>query len=230
MLMKDGAFIELEFTGRISETGEIFDLTDEKTAKENNIYNPRTTYGPVIIIIGEKMILKSLEDAIKKMKPKEKKKITLEPEESFGKRNPDLLKVFSLAHFRKQKITPVTGQIITLGDNISGKVLSVSAGRVKIDFNHPLAGRTLEYDIKIEREITDPKEKIENILNRYLGLTKNDMTISMTKEMATIELKNAEKIPDEIRTNILESIKKHITGIKQAEIIPQKTKAVDAKK
>lgn len=230
MNMKDGTFIELEFTGRITETGEIFDLTDEQVAKENKIYNPKTRYGPVTIIIGEKMILKSLEDAIKKMKPQEKKKITLSPEESFGKRNPDLMKVFSLAHFRSQKITPVVGQIITLGDNVSGKVLSVSAGRVRIDFNHPLAGRTLEYDLKLNKEITNPIDKIENIMNGYLGIGKNDMKIQMTKEKAIIELKDAEKIPNEIRLKIIESIKKHIKEIKDAEIIAQKTEVANTKK
>ncbi|MFH1433137.1 MAG: FKBP-type peptidyl-prolyl cis-trans isomerase [archaeon] len=228
--MKDGTFVELEFTGRITETGEIFDLTDEQLAKENKIYNPKTRYGPVTIIIGEKMILKSLEDAIKKMKPQEKKKITLSPEESFGKRNPDLMKVFSLAHFRSQKITPVVGQIITLGDNVSGKVLSVSAGRVRIDFNHPLAGRTLEYDLKLNKEITEPLDKIENIMNGSLGISKKDMTIQMTKEKATIELKNAEKIPNEIRSKIIESIKKHIKEIKDAEIIAPKTEVANTKK
>ncbi|MFH1127604.1 MAG: FKBP-type peptidyl-prolyl cis-trans isomerase [archaeon] len=230
MNMKDGTFVELEFTGRITETGEIFDLTDEQLAKENKIYNPKTRYGPVTIIIGEKMILKSLEDAIKKMKPQEKKKITLSPEESFGKRNPDLMKVFSLAYFRNQKITPVVGQIITLGDNVSGKVLSVSAGRVRIDFNHPLAGRTLEYDLKLNKEITEPLDKIENIMNGSLGISKKDMTIQMTKEKATIELKNAEKIPNEIRTKIIESIKKHIKEIKDAEIIAPKTEVANTKK
>ena len=222
--MENKTFIEIEYTGKIAETKEIFDLTDEKLAKENNIYNPNTKYGPMTIIIGENMILKSLEEHLKKMKPKETKKITLNPEEAFGKRDPKLLKIFSLAHFRKQKITPIPGQYITLANNVQGKVLSVSAGRVKIDFNHPLSGKTLEYDIILNKIVTDQNEKIASLLEKTLGFDKKDIQVSSTKEKTTITLPTPQEIPKEAKSKITEIITKHIKDIKEIEVIGKSQK------
>lgn len=228
--MKDRSFVEIEYIGRIAETDEIFDLTNEKLAKKTKIYSPNTKYGPISLIIGENMILKGLEDNITKMKPKESKKITLTPEEAFGQRDPKLLKVFSLAYFQKQKITPIAGQYITLGNDISGKVLSVSAGRVKIDFNHPLASKTLEYELTVNKEITDTKEKIEIIINNMIGYDKKDIAISVTDKKSTIELPNAEKMTPEIKTKISDSIKKYIKDIENIEITSKTSKVANTKK
>ncbi|RLG14860.1 MAG: peptidylprolyl isomerase [Candidatus Nanohalarchaeota archaeon] len=228
--MENKTFIEIEYIGRIAETKEVFDLTDEKTAKENNIYNPNTRYGPTTIIIGENMILKSLEDRLKKMKPKETKKITLTPQEAFGKREPKLLKIYSLAFFRKQKITPILGQYITLGDNIQGKVLSVSAGRVKIDFNHQLSGKTLEYEITLNKIITGQKEKITSLLERTLGFNKKDIQVTSTKEKTTITLPTPKELPKEAKSKIAEIIKKHIKDLKEIEILNKTPEVANTKK
>lgn len=216
--MENGAFVEIEYTGRIKETGEIFDLTDEKTAKENKIYSPKKKYGPATIIIGENMILKGVEETLKTMKHGDTKKITLNPEQAFGKRDPNRLKVFALSHFQKQKIYPVVGQFITLANDVSGKVISVSAGRVKMDFNHPLSGKTLEYDLKLDTEIKDPVKKIEFMLTRLLGYDKKDKGIAISGEKAEISLPNAAKLSGEIKSKITEQLKKYIPEIKEIEI------------
>ena len=216
--MENGAFVEIEYTGRIKETGEIFDLTDEKTAKEHKIYNPKTKYGPVTIIIGENMILKGVEETIKTMKPGDTKKTTLDPEHAFGKRDPNLLKVFSLSRFQKQRIHPVVGQFITLSNNLSGRVVSVSAGRVKMDFNHPLSGKTLVYDIKLNTEIKEPSKKIEFMLTGLLGYDKKDTEIAISGESAKLSLPNAAKLSTEIKSKISEQLKKYIPELKEIEI------------
>jgi len=48
-------------------------------------------------------------------------------------------------------------------DNFIAKILSVSGGRVSIDFNNPLAGKEIKYDFKILRKIEDDREKINSI-------------------------------------------------------------------
>ena len=216
--MENGAFLEIEYTGRIKETGEIFDLTDEKTAKDNKIYSPKTKYGPVTIILGENMILKGVEEELKTMKSGETKKITLAPENAFGKRDPNMLKVFALSRFQSQRIYPVVGQFITLGNNTSGKVISVSAGRVRLDFNHPLSGKSLEYELKLDSEIKDPAKKIEFMLTGLLGYEKKDTEITISGENAKISLTNAAKLSAEIKSKITEQLKKYIPEIKEIEI------------
>ena len=46
-------------------------------------------------------------------------------------------------------------------DNHLVKILSVSGGRVTVDFNNPLAGKEIEYTFTIKRQITDDKEKVD---------------------------------------------------------------------
>jgi len=68
--------------------------------------------------------------------------------------------------FHEQKINPLPGYIFNF-DNRIGKVLSVSGGRVLIDFNNPLSGKDIIYEIRILRRIKDIKEKI-NAMNEFL--------------------------------------------------------------
>ena len=66
--MKEGDFVRIDYVGRIKGSGEIFDLTKEDVARKNGIYNPNMNYKPVPIIIGARMVIKGLEDALKRAK------------------------------------------------------------------------------------------------------------------------------------------------------------------
>ena len=62
--VKKGDFIELDFIGRLKENNKIFDLTDEKVARDNNIYNPEVRYKPIVICVGEKNVVPSLDKSL----------------------------------------------------------------------------------------------------------------------------------------------------------------------
>ena len=108
--------------------------------KENNMQLDSADDAP--IIVGAKWVIPGVDDALKEMNVGEKKKVEIAPEKGFGPRNPKLIKLVPLAEFKKHGQNPQPGMVIN-ADNMKGRVLSVSGGRVKIDFNHPLAGRTL---------------------------------------------------------------------------------------
>ena len=215
--MKNGDFLEIEYVGKLSETGEIFDLTNEKLAKENNIYKPTTVYGPVTIVLGAGYILPSLDEKIKKLSVGDVKKLILQPEEAFGKRDLRLLKVFSMAWFQKQRMTPVIGQYVTLGDNMQGKVLSVSGGRVRMDFNHPLAGKMLEYDVKINKKLDDKKDQIEGIVTFYTGILKKMFKTNLKENKVRILMPKGVPLNDNIKKMLIENIKKYVKGIEDIE-------------
>ncbi|RLJ09464.1 MAG: peptidylprolyl isomerase, partial [Candidatus Aenigmatarchaeota archaeon] len=139
-MIKEGSFVEIDYVGRVEGTNEIFDLTSEEVAKKEGIYNPKQKYGPVLVIIGANMIIPGVEEQLKNMKPGEEKEFVVEPKKAFGERNSKLVKVISLMEFKKEKIDPVPGMFITI-DGLQAKVQSVSGGRVRVDFNHPLAGK-----------------------------------------------------------------------------------------
>ncbi len=202
--MQEGDFIEIEYVGKIKDTGEIFDLTDEKLAKEKGIYNEKVKYKPIKIIIGEKFVIKGLDELLKKMEVGEEETETIKPEDGFGNRDAKLVKIVSEAELKKQKITPFPGMILDLG-NTKAKVQSVNSGRVRLDFNHPLAGRDLEYKIKINRKIEDKEEKVKTIAEFYGG---EDLIPKISEN--NIEIEEKKEFSEEVKKKTAELMKKYL--------------------
>jgi len=204
--MQKGSWVEIEYVGRVKETGEVFDLTDEKLAKELKIYNPNFRYGPITVIVGEGFVIKGLDKALEEMKEGEEKEIVVKPEEGFGIRKAEMVKTLPLKKFEEQKINPYPGMILDFGQ-AKARVLSVSGGRVTIDFNHPLAGKELVYKVKVRREVKDEKEKIEKLLE-FFGLEKEEFEIGLEERKVKIGLKR--EIPKGLKERVAELIKKYL--------------------
>lgn len=205
--IKEHDFIEVEYTAIIGDTSQVFDTTDEKTAKSADIYNKNTKYNPVIICIGEYQILKGLDDSLIGKHIGEKEyKIELEPENAFGKKNPKLLQLISQSSFKKQNIMPYPGLQMNI-DGIIGTVRTVTPGRVIVDFNHPLSGKKIIYKVKVIRKVTDVKERLDSILSFYA----KDFKSEMHQEEAVISAnipKEAQEILKKKITDLIPSIKK----------------------
>ena len=166
MAFKDGDFVEIEYTAwRVADNSLAF-TTDKKKAEESGIYNKNTKYGPQLVVIGKGNVISGLEKAIKEMKVDEVKKIELSPEEAFGERNPDLVRVMSLSDFRRRNIDPYPGMQLEI-DGYIATVKSVNSGRVLVDLNHPLAGERLIYEVKVDRLIKGDKEKVDALARSY---------------------------------------------------------------
>ena len=65
--------------------------------------------------------------------------------------------------FIEHKINPIPGAVLTF-DNKLGKVLTVSGGRIMVDFNNPLAGKEVVYKVKILRKVDNIDEKIKSLI------------------------------------------------------------------
>ncbi|MDD3754080.1 MAG: FKBP-type peptidyl-prolyl cis-trans isomerase [Methanobacterium sp.] len=166
MPVKNGDFIKLEYTGKVQETGDVFDSTSEEVAEEKGIHSDEKTYGPVSVIIGGGHVLKGMEEALVGMAEGEEKTIELTPEEAFGERDPKLIQLVPMSEFKKQGIKPQVGMAITSEGN-TGIIRSVSGGRVRLDFNHELAGKNLEYQVKVVGIIEDDAEKVKSLINLH---------------------------------------------------------------
>ena len=166
MPVKKGDFLRLEYTGKVQETGEVFDTTDEKVAEEANLKSENKIYGAIPIIVGAGHVLKGIEDALIDMGEGDEKTIDIPPEEGFGERDPKLMQLIPMSEFRKQGIKPQVGMGINLENN-TGIIRSISGGRVRVDFNHELAGKNLQYQIKVDKLITDDVEKIRSMINLH---------------------------------------------------------------
>lgn len=165
--MQHGDFVEIDYVGRLKLTGEIFDLTNEDVAKQEKLHDPKAPYGPALVIVGSSMTVHGVMKELEKMEVGEERSFEVAPSEGFGIRDPRLIKILPASKFIENKINPVPGAYFDI-DGMQAKVQSVSGGRVRVDFNNPLAGKALDYSVKVLRKIDGEKEKIEALLKYYM--------------------------------------------------------------
>ena len=207
--IKKRDFVEIEYTGKLKEENIIFDTTDEKIAKENKLHNH--DYGPVTICVGEEQILKGLDKNIEGKEIGKEYSFEIKPEDAFGKKDAKLIQMIPISKFKQQKIQPMPGMQLNI-DGVVGTVKIASGGRTLVDFNHPLAGKELSYKIKINKKITDDKEKLSSYLKLSIG---KDFEAELTNSNAKIILKN--EIPKEIKERLSKKITELIPDIKKVE-------------
>ncbi len=215
--VKKGDFIELDFIGRLKENNKIFDLTDEKVARDNNIYNPEVRYKPIVICVGEKNVVPSLDKSLEGKETGKNYKIDVNLEEGFGKKDPKLIKLVSINSFRKQNINPVVGLQVSI-DGIFGIIRSVSGGRVLVDFNHPLSGKDLVYEFKINRMIEDLKEKVMSFISLNLNLPVDLFEVNQQEDKIMIDLKELDKkLTVSVKEKIKDELKRVVPELKEIE-------------
>ena len=188
MTTKQGDFLLLNYTLKVKESGETVDTTFDAVAKTSHIHRQDTVYGPKFIILGEGWIPKGLEASLLGMDPGKLTTVELSPDKGYGARDPSKMRLVPLRRFREKGIDPVPGSQIEF-DGRPAVVRAVGAGRVQVDYNHPLAGRTLVYDVSIEKVLDDDNEKVSNIISRRIPEVPNDkFTLSRDGDNLTIEV------------------------------------------
>ncbi|MBS3155004.1 peptidylprolyl isomerase [Candidatus Woesearchaeota archaeon] len=216
-MIKKGDFIEIDYVGRVKSTNQIFDLTDKKTAKENNM-NIEKELKPIIICVGEKNLLKDIDNNLIGKEIGKEYEIDVKPENGFGKRDPRLMKLINVNVFKKSNIMPVPGLQVNI-DGMLGTIRSFSGGRVIVDFNHPLADRELVYKIKIVREVKDVKEKLDACM-KFMNLLDDKFTISLDNNQAKIIMEAS--LPDPLKEALKKKILELVPEIKSLELDTKK--------
>ncbi len=167
MKLQKNDFIEIEFVAKLKDSEKPFDSNIPEELKKLNPNHSPEQAKPFSFALGQDMFLKGIDDFfINKEIEKFPSKFTLElsPENAFGKRNSKAVQLLPIKVFHQHRINPVPGIPFNFDGRI-GKVLSVSGGRVIVDFNGPLAGKDVVYEINILRKIEDKNEKIKSFLN-----------------------------------------------------------------
>ena len=167
MPVEKGDAILIDYVTKIKETGEIFDTTLGEEAKKGGILKENTVYEPMLVIVGEGWVLKGLDDSLVGLEENKPTTIEISPENGFGLRDPSKIKLVPLRKFRGQKVSPYPGAQIEVDEKLA-IVRSVGAGRVQVDFNSPLAGKTLVYDLTVKEIIKGKVERIKVIMHRRI--------------------------------------------------------------
>jgi FKBP-type peptidyl-prolyl cis-trans isomerase 2 len=199
-------FVEVEYTGKTKPEGIIFDTTSKDVAKKEAIGNDNVKYGPVVVCIGKGHLIKGLDE---KVVGKELGSYTIElpAADAFGRKEAKLVQMVPARKFLQQQVQPVPGLQVNI-DGAMGLIKAVSGGRVIVDFNHPLSGKDVSYDIKLNRIVTDAKEKVTAMLDMQFNLSDAKVTVENNK--AVVELKK--EFPKAVSEQIAKNLKE-LTGV-----------------
>lgn len=121
-------------------------------ALENGVEvdNTRQHGEPVQLVMGDGNLLPGFEKALLGLRVGDRRTVHLPPEEAFGVCNPDNIQRFDTVKFADR---PTVGHIIEFQDkakaNVFGVVTSIDDDVTEVDFNHPLAGKNIAFEVEI---------------------------------------------------------------------------------
>jgi FKBP-type peptidyl-prolyl cis-trans isomerase 2 len=188
MPIEKGDFILISYVGKIKETNDIFDTTFEDIAKKEKFYKEGEIYEPKLVVVGEGWVLKALDENLLNLEIGKKDSVEIPPEKAFGNRDPTKVRMTPLRRLIAKGITPQLGMRVEIDGKLA-TVRTIGAGRVQLDFNPPLAGKTLVYEVTIEKKIDKKAEKIAALIHRrILSVDINKFDLKLTQKAFTLTL------------------------------------------
>jgi len=197
MPLQKGDFILINYTAKVKETNEVFDTTLEEVAKKEHLYKEGELYEPKLVVVGEGWMLKAVDESLETMKLNKAQSVEVPPDKAFGPRDPEKIKRVPLKQlFTKDVHNPTIGMRIDYNGKMA-TIRSIGAGRVLLDFNPPLAGRTLIYDITVDKKLGANEEKVAALIHRRIPIVevekfkftiqKKTLAIDMPEESFYVE-------------------------------------------
>ena len=136
MTIEDGKFVKIEYVGTLDD-GTVFDSTEGGE--------------PLEFQLGGMQVIPGFETAVKELELNVEKDVTISPEEAYGQPREDLVIEFPRSEVPDGEEIVVGQKIVVTtdaGQPFPATVLELTDEIIKIDVNHPLAGKTLHFKLK----------------------------------------------------------------------------------
>ena len=169
--MEDGAIIHVDYDLFSGETGDLIETTREAIAKEHEMYQEGRTYSPMVCVVGNGNLIPGFEAALKEAKVGNEVDVEIAPADGYGEKDASLVETISIDKLRRAVQDPNS---LYLGApvNINGRqgyLSYLAAGRARIDYNHPMAGKTLKYVFTVVKEVKGKEDKVLGLLESNSG-------------------------------------------------------------
>lgn len=137
MSIENGKKVKVHYTGTLDD-GSVFDSSEGRD--------------PLEFTLGEGKVIKGFEEAVKEMNVDEEKDIKIEAKEAYGEQRAELIKKVPKDQLPKDQ-EPKVGMVLAVGlpngQQIPARITEVGEADVTIDLNHPLAGKNLNFKLKV---------------------------------------------------------------------------------
>ncbi len=148
----DGKFVAFAYTVKDADTGEV-------------LFEAKSSAPDVMVYGASQEVIPGLVATIKGLAKGDRFSVTLPPEVAFGQRNEEYVQQVPVEAFMRDgklavelKEGAVLDMMTNTGDIVSGVIKKVTPEIVEMDFNHPFAGKTVDFDGEIV-EVRDATEE-----------------------------------------------------------------------
>lgn len=213
MAFDKGTLIQVDYTAKVKDTGEVFETTIEEDAKKHSIHEPTVKYAPKLVSVGESWVLKGLDEALASTSAGDRLSVEVTPDKGFGERDSGKVRMIPLRKLGEDAEKVSVGDTIEI-DNRKGVVRFIGSGRVQIDFNHRYAGKTIVYDINVLKSLDSDDDKIRGLLQRHLPV--EDSKLQFKSNASNLDI----AVPEELfRADGLQVIK-HFIQLDMFKFVP----------
>lgn len=152
MTIAAGDSVTVEYTARLDD-GTVFDTTRESVAEETGLAEAHADreYLPMTVEVGQGRVIEGLEEALIGLEEDATHRVTIPPEKAFGHWDEENVRDFQADEFSQlvDGQQPEEGAYIETQEGDLAELVHVDEELVKVDFNHELAGETLEFEVEV---------------------------------------------------------------------------------
>jgi FKBP-type peptidyl-prolyl cis-trans isomerase 2 len=192
--------LEYDLWTEIGGKSELLDTTHEEVAQKENAKTEGRTWGPRPHEVGGEYFPSGIENSLVGVAVGEEVAREFAPADAFGERDPNLIELFSmheiqrLPEMRREDAHLEIGTTVTI-EGRRGRVVSLTAARVRVDFNPPFAGRKVRGTFKVLERITDPTEQALAVVELQYGRSA-EFHVEVHEKSVTL------KVPDRTKFDI----------------------------
>ncbi|MFB6147058.1 MAG: peptidylprolyl isomerase [Halobacteriaceae archaeon] len=152
MAIETGDSVTVEYTGRLDD-GTVFDTSRESVAEETGLAEaqPDRGFEPFTVEVGAGEVIEGLEEALTEMEEGATETVTIPPEKAYGEWDDDQVREWDPEEFTEMigGQAPEEGAYLETQQGELAEITHVGEDAVRVDFNHELAGETLEFEVEV---------------------------------------------------------------------------------
>ena len=192
-MVDNGSIVHIDYDLYNASNDKLIETTREEIAKEQDLHDENREYLPMITTLGDGRLIPGFENHLVEAEAGTEYEFDIEPVEAYGDRDQNKIETISqnvLLRSVRDTNTLAIGAPVEIGGR-NGILQFMSAGRARIDYNHPLAGVTLRYKYQIVKVVEDRNEKVQTLMKMNTGrddfeieFDGDDLTMTLPEEMA----------------------------------------------
>ena len=169
--MEDGTIVHVDYELYNNETGDLIETTREAVAKEHDAHQESRTYEPMVCIVGGGQLIPGFEEALAGAKKGKETEVVIAPADAYGEKDAEQVETISIDKLIRAVQDPnalYIGAPVTINGR-QGQLSYLAAGRARIDYNHPMAGKSLKYSFNVVDVVEGKEDQVTALRQANTG-------------------------------------------------------------